>query len=50
MSDTPKKATFEIGEEVHKALKIMSVQRGIPMSELVQEALKDFLKKEGVLT
>ena len=47
MSET-KKATFELSVEIHKALKMLSIQKDINMSELAENALREYLRKEGI--
>ncbi len=37
------KAIFRLPEELHKALKLEAVKRGVPMQELAEAAIRDML-------
>jgi len=39
--------TIRMQPEIMKALKIHSVERGTNVSELIEEAMQDYLKKGG---
>lgn len=51
MSDpqTLKKTTFELHPEVHRALKMLAIQRDKNMSELAEEALREYLEKADLV-
>lgn len=47
VSKKVKKATFELDADLHKELKMAAVQEGKTMVDIVERALKEYLKKPG---
>lgn len=42
-----RRVTFDISKDVHKRLKLLSLEKEIPMGKIVGDVLDDFLKKHG---
>ena len=43
------KTSFSIDKELHKRMKILSIELGVPYSKLFNEAIKEYLKKLGLI-
>lgn len=44
----PKNIPYRLDEQEHKKLKLFCVEHGIPMQELVDRAVQEYLKKWAV--
>jgi hypothetical protein len=42
-----RRVTFDINKDVHKRLKLLSLEKEIPMGKIIGDVLDDFLKKHG---
>lgn len=42
-----RRLTFDISKDVHKRLKLLSIEKEIPMGKIIGDVLDEFLKKHG---
>jgi hypothetical protein len=42
-----KTITYQVDEQLHRAFKMLSVEKGVTMTQLLSEAMRDMLRKHG---